>query len=189
MASEGAMSRSYFLRYFALGFGCCIAMLAVAAVTAFAVTRTEGDALKVTRGDVTPTPLQMQQALEYIAGMRASQTNAVPSGGSSSGGGGAAGADATATPGTLEAARGGAGTPSVPTSSTTQATPQPTTTSSSLQVPTRVPFTPPTIVPIQPLASTPAAIQPAALSTPAPSQPLAPVATSVPSQPQSTPPR
>src|SRR5688572_21339392 len=153
------MSRSSFLRYFALGFSCCIAMLAVAAVAAFAVMRTEGDAFNVARGDVTPTPLQMQQALEYIAGMRASQTNAVPSGGSSSGGGGGAGVQATSTPGTPEAQLGGGSPPSVPTNSTTQATPQPTTSLNSLSLPTPVPFTPPTIVPIQPLASTPAAIQ------------------------------
>src|SRR3954464_14191298 len=106
------MSRSYFLRYFALGFGCCVAMLAAAVVAAFTVMRTEGDALKLKQGDVTPTPLQMKQALEYMAGNRPPQTSLAAAGGSSGAGAGAgAGAQATATPGTPEAPRGGGSTP------------------------------------------------------------------------------
>jgi hypothetical protein len=181
------MSLTNVLKYFALGFGCCVAMFAVAAVTAFAVTRMGGNALSVARGDVTPTPLQMKEALEYLAANRPAQANQAQGGGSS-GGGGAAAAEVTSTPGPPEAPRGGAGTPSVPSNSTTQATPQPTTTGGSTALPTPLPFTPPTIVPIQPLAPTPAAIQPAAPATSLPSQLIAP-ATSVPSQPQSTPSR
>src|SRR4051812_15340761 len=92
------MSRSYFLRYFALGFACCLGMFAVAVLAALAIVNTGGD---LNPEDATPTPLQLKQALEYLsrngAGGAAGGVGASSAGGSAGGGGGGA-AQATATP-------------------------------------------------------------------------------------------
>jgi hypothetical protein len=159
------LSRSYFLRYFALGFGCCLGMFAVAGLAALAIVNTGGD---VDPEDATPTPLQLKQALEYLS---RNGVNGTAGGGSPAGGGGGGAAQATATPGTpvAQLLGGGSGTASVPSSTTsaTDVTPQPTTASGSdLALPTPVLFTPPTIVPIQPLAVTPSSGSSGASSQP-----------------------
>jgi hypothetical protein len=161
------MSRPDFIRNFVIGAGCCLGMVAVAAIAALAVVNTGGDP----RSDIdaaTPTAQQMKQALEFMSQGGVNSTSSGGGASSGGGGGGGAGASATATPATTPQVSLGGGSSSGTSSQqpattdstdTSGATPRATTVAASANqqaAPTPVTFTPPTIVAIQPLgAATP----------------------------------
>jgi hypothetical protein len=168
----GSWTWGRFLKGVLLGTLCGVATFAIALVSGYSLAQVQMTSSGNAAASATPTAEQLQRVLERLTAPPApvatpgatdwgvgttyptpeatAAGNATPASGTPTAASSTASGSSASSSQTL---RGSAATPSASTFDEEDVTPQPTPQAGNAVIPTRTPFTPPTIIPIQPLGT------------------------------------